>query len=180
MGESDGNGDDRGRKRRRQTRPWEKVTETSTVTSRNTNRLHPDMLIDFTSGFFISTFGTVTVSTPFSIDAFTSSTFALSGSLNLRINFPLLLSTRCHVSPLSSLSLFLSPLIWSTRSSSISTFTSSFFSPGTSALNTCASAVSFQSILAFANNAVSDDRTRSERERRLLLKGMPSKGSHKS
>ncbi|KAF4374294.1 hypothetical protein F8388_002192 [Cannabis sativa] len=53
------------------------------------------------------------------------------------MNFPLLRSTLCHLSFLSSFSTFLSPLMWRTRSSSTSTFTSSFFSPGTSALNTC-------------------------------------------
>ncbi|CAN1167062.1 hypothetical protein LINPERPRIM_LOCUS34581, partial [Linum perenne] len=107
--------------------------------------------IALTSGFLTSTFGTVTVSTPFSIAAFTSSIFAFSGSLNLLTNFPLLLSTLCHVSFLSSFSTFLSPLICSTRSSSTSTFTSSFFIPGRSALNTCASGVSFQSIRVLAN-----------------------------
>jgi len=47
---------------------------------------------------------------------------------------------------LSSFSTFLSPLTWSTLSSSISTFTSSFLSPGRSALNTWASGVSVQSM----------------------------------
>ncbi|CAN0854580.1 hypothetical protein LINGRAHAP2_LOCUS5951, partial [Linum grandiflorum] len=98
-----------------------------------------------TSGFLTSALGTVTVSTPFSIAALTSSILAFSGSLNLLTNFPLLLSTLCHLSFLSSFSTFLSPLICSTRSSSTSTLISSFFSPGRSALNTCASGVSFQS-----------------------------------
>ncbi|CAA6665660.1 unnamed protein product [Spirodela intermedia] len=50
----------------------------------------------FTSGFFTcsSSLGTVTVSTPFSIDARTRFTFAFSGSRNRLRNPPLLLSTR--------------------------------------------------------------------------------------
>ncbi|CAN1150642.1 hypothetical protein LINPERPRIM_LOCUS18089, partial [Linum perenne] len=118
--------------------------------------------IALTSGFLTSALGTVTVSTPFSIDALTSSIFAFSGSLNLLMNFPLLLSTLCHVSFLSSFSTFLSPLICSTRSSSTSTLTSSFFSPGMSALNTCASGVSFQSILVFTKAEFSPPGMRDE------------------
>ena len=122
-----------------------------------------------TSGFFSSTLGTVTVSTPFSMLALTSSIFAFWGNLNLLKNLPLLLSTRCHFSFFSSCSLFLSPLIWRTLPSSTSTFTSSFFSPGRSALKTWASGVSFQSIRALANEEVSCTEVKS-----------PSKGSHMS
>ena len=64
----------------------------------------------------------------------------------------------------------LSPLIWRTLSSSTSNFTSSFFSPGTSALNTFASGVSFQSILVFMNAEGKE-----ERESRLE-KANPWKG----
>ena len=67
-------------------------------------------------------------------------------SLNLLKNLPLLHSTLCHVSFFSSFSTFLSSLIWSTLSSSTSTFASSFLSPGRLALNTRASGVSFQSM----------------------------------
>ncbi|KAG0551797.1 hypothetical protein BDA96_01G454000 [Sorghum bicolor] len=67
--------------------------------------------------------------------------------------------------------------------SSTSTLTSSFFSPGTSALNTCASGVSFQSIRAPAKAAVSE-LVRGNDGKRLLLppepKGKPSKGSQRS
>ncbi|KAI9194282.1 hypothetical protein LWI28_004727 [Acer negundo] len=68
--------------------------------------------------------------------------------LNLLENLPLLRSTRCQVSFLSSLSTFLSPLMRITLLSSTSTYTSSFFIPGRSAFNTCASAVSFRSTCA--------------------------------
>ncbi|KAJ0947545.1 hypothetical protein HanRHA438_Chr01g0016401 [Helianthus annuus] len=61
---------------------------------------------------------------------------AFSGNLNLLVNLPLLLSTRCHLSFLSSFSTFLSPVICKMFPSSTSTFTSSFFIPGRSALNT--------------------------------------------
>lgn len=136
----------------------------------------------FTSGFLTSTLGTVTVSTPSSIAAFTCSTLAFSGNLNLLVNLPLLRSNRCHVSPLSSFSYLLSPLIWRIRSSSTSTFTSSFFSPGTSAFITCAFEVSFQSMFACANDDVSEgnpSRTWSEIDLKLLsVKGKPSKGSN--
>ncbi|XBH85837.1 hypothetical protein VPH35_073645 [Triticum aestivum] len=136
--------------------------------------------MDLTSGFLASSLGTVTVSTPFSMDAFTCSALAFSGSLNLRRNLPLLRSTRCHVSVFSSCSLFRSPLIWRMLPSSTSTFTSSFFSPGTSALNTCATGVSFQSIRAPAKATVSEE----VRGTRLPLpsepKGKPSKGSQRS
>ncbi|VFQ82571.1 unnamed protein product [Cuscuta campestris] len=111
--------------------------------------------MDLTSGFFTSSLGTVTVSTPFSMDAFTWSNFAFSGSRNRRRNLPLLRSRRCHLSSFSSFSLLLSPLICKILPSSTSTFTSSFFSPGRSALNTWLSGVSFQSIRAFANADVS-------------------------
>jgi len=123
----------------------------------------------FTSGFLISSLGTVTVRTPFSIEAFTFSTFAFSGNLNLLKNFPLLRSTRCHLSFLSSFSTFLPPLIWRTLSSWISTFTSSFFSPGMSAVNTCASGVSFQSTRVLTN---------AEFSRADSGKGNSLKGSH--
>lgn len=113
--------------------------------------------MDWTSGFFCSSLGTVTVNTPFSMLAFTCSFLAFSGNLNRRRNFPLLLSTRCHWSFFSSCSLLLSPLIWRTLPSSTSTFISSFFKPGRSALNTCASGVSFQSMGALAKAEVSRD-----------------------
>ncbi|RWR97320.1 hypothetical protein CKAN_02674800 [Cinnamomum micranthum f. kanehirae] len=171
-----------------------------------------------TSGFFTCSLGTVTVSTPFSIAAFTSSTLAFSVHTNIRSTlrkpFPLpstnktpansrrdingfdvwllhLLLRHCNsehpilhssfhlihfgvlwqpespkelaAAPLnavplaffSSCSLLLSPLICRTLPSSSSTFTSSFFRPGRSALNTWASGVSFQSIRALANADVS-------------------------
>uniref|UniRef100_A0A453IF28 Uncharacterized protein n=1 Tax=Aegilops tauschii subsp. strangulata TaxID=200361 RepID=A0A453IF28_AEGTS len=138
--------------------------------------------MDLTSGFLASSLGTVTVSTPFSMDAFTCSALALSGRRNLRRNLPLLRSTRCQVSVFSSCSFFRSPLIWRMLPSSTSTFTSSFFSPGTSALNTCASDVSFQSMRAPAKAAVSEE-VRGTRLPLLLLpepKGKPSNGSKKS
>ncbi|KAI3470827.1 hypothetical protein Pfo_027490, partial [Paulownia fortunei] len=100
------------------------------------------------------TYSTVTVSTPFSMAAFTSSNFAFSGSLNRRRNLPLLLSTRCHLSVVSSCSFILSPLIWRILPSSTSTFTSSS-KPGTSALKTWASGVSFQSMRALENDEAS-------------------------
>jgi len=74
-----------------------------------------------------------------------------------------------------------SPLIWSTLPSSTSTFTSSFFSPGTSALNTWALGVSFQSMRAPANAAASE--SEEMRGKRLPLpepKGKPWKGSQRS
>ncbi|XBI70770.1 hypothetical protein VPH35_065174 [Triticum aestivum] len=139
--------------------------------------------MDLTSGFLAPSLGTVTVSTPLSMVALIWSALASSGSLNRRRNLPLLRSTRCQVSVFSSCSLFRSPLIWSTLPSSTSTFTSSFFSPGTSALNTCASGVSFQSIRAPAKAAVSE-LMRGNEGKRLLLppepKGKPSKGSQRS
>ncbi|KAJ6790977.1 18.1 kDa class I heat shock protein-like isoform X1 [Iris pallida] len=138
------------------------------------------MSMDLTSGFLTTSLGTVTVSTPFSIAAFTWSTFAFSGRRNLLRNFPLLLSTRCHLSFFSSCSLLLSPLIWRTLPSSTSTFTSSFLIPGRSALNTWASGVSFQSKLVLAKAEVSPamlDRGKEE-ERALVTK--LSKGSHRS
>uniref|UniRef100_A0A8R7U7S9 Uncharacterized protein n=1 Tax=Triticum urartu TaxID=4572 RepID=A0A8R7U7S9_TRIUA len=139
--------------------------------------------MDLTSGFLTSFLGTVTVSRPFSMAALIWSALALSGRRNLRRNLPLLRSTRCQVSVFSSCSLFRSPLICSTLPSSTSTFTSSFLSPGTSALNTCASGVSFQSIRAPAKAAVSED-ARGNEGKKLLLppepKGKPSKGSVRS
>uniref|UniRef100_A0A0A8YU32 Uncharacterized protein n=1 Tax=Arundo donax TaxID=35708 RepID=A0A0A8YU32_ARUDO len=135
--------------------------------------------MDLTSGFLASSLGTVTVSTPFSNDALICSVLAFSGSRNRRRNLPLLRSTRCHLSFFSSCSLLRSPLIWRTLPSSISTFTSSFFSPGTSALKTCASGVSFQSMRAPAKAAVSEPEE--VRGNRLpLLKGKPWKGSQRS
>uniref|UniRef100_A0A2P2IR20 Heat-shock protein n=1 Tax=Rhizophora mucronata TaxID=61149 RepID=A0A2P2IR20_RHIMU len=65
----------------------------------------------FTSGLLTSTLGTVTVRTPFSIEALTWSTLAFSGSRNLLRNLPLLRSMRYQVSFLSSFSTFLSPPI---------------------------------------------------------------------
>ncbi|CAI9772958.1 unnamed protein product [Fraxinus pennsylvanica] len=47
-----------------------------------------------------------------------------------------------------------SPLMWSTRPSSTSTLTSSFLSPGRSALKTWASGVSFQPMQALENAEV--------------------------
>jgi len=131
-----------------------------------------------TSAFLTSSLGTVTVRTPFSIEAFTSFIFAFSGNLNLLMNFPLLRSTRCHLSSLSSFSTFRSPLIWRTLSSSTSTLTSSFFSPGMSALKTCASGVSFQSTWVLTNAEFW--RESSEEEERELGKGKSLKGSHTS
>uniref|UniRef100_A0A8R7U7Q6 Uncharacterized protein n=1 Tax=Triticum urartu TaxID=4572 RepID=A0A8R7U7Q6_TRIUA len=108
------------------------------------------------------------------------SDFTLSGSLNRRRNLPLLRSTRCQVSVFCSCSLFRSPLICSTLPSSTSTFTSSFFSPGTSALNTCASGVSFQSMRAPAKAAVSELVVRGKMLPLPEPKGKPSKGSQRS
>ncbi|KAJ6897054.1 hypothetical protein NC651_023060 [Populus alba x Populus x berolinensis] len=111
-----------------------------------------------------SSLGTVTVRTPFSIEALIWSILAFSGSRNLLENLPLLRSTRCHVSFLSSFSTFLCPLIWSTLSSSISTFTSSFLSPGRSALKTWASGVSLQSMRVFTKAGFSRERRGFEEE----------------
>ncbi|BAS70261.1 Os01g0136050, partial [Oryza sativa Japonica Group] len=135
----------------------------------------PEISMAFTSGFLTSALGTVTVSTPFSMLAFTWSTLAFSGSLNRRMNCPLLRSTRCHLSFLSSFSLLRCPLITSTLPSSTSTFTSSFLTPGRSALKTCDSGVSFQSTRALAKAAVSRSEVAGTRERKT-----PSKGSQKS
>ena len=129
----------------------------------------------WTSAFFTSSFGTVTVSTPLSMLALTSFVLAFSSNLNLRRNFPLLLSMRCHLSFFSSWSLLLSPLIWNTLPSSTSTFTSSFFTPGRSTLKTWASGVSFQSIRVLAKAEVSPIVLGMlERE---VLNGKPSKWS---
>uniref|UniRef100_A0A0D9Z548 Uncharacterized protein n=1 Tax=Oryza glumipatula TaxID=40148 RepID=A0A0D9Z548_9ORYZ len=111
--------------------------------------------MDLTSGFLGSSLGTVTVSTPFSMDALICSGLVFSGSRNLRRNLPLLRSTRCHF-------------------------------PGTSALNTCASGVSFQSMRAPAKAAVSEEVPRGKDGKMLPLlllpepKGKPSKGSQRS
>jgi hypothetical protein len=64
------------------------------------------------------------VSMPFSSLAFTWSTLASSSSQNLLSNWPLLRSTRCHRSPLSSFSRLRWLLITSKPPSSSSTFTS--------------------------------------------------------
>ncbi|KAJ8639059.1 hypothetical protein MRB53_015753 [Persea americana] len=136
------------------------------------------MSMALTSGIFTCSLGTVTVSTPFSIAAFTSSTLAFSGNLNRLRKLSLLLSTRCHLSFFSSYSLFLSPLICRTLPYSSSTFTSSFFRPGRSALKTWASGVSFQSIWALANAEVSLPKL--ELVRALLLNGKPRNGSQMS
>ncbi|ERM99333.1 hypothetical protein AMTR_s00108p00101480 [Amborella trichopoda] len=58
--------------------------------------------------------------------AFTASTFAFSGSLNLLRDLPWLLSNLCYLSFFSSISFFLSPLICNTFLSSNSTLTFSF------------------------------------------------------
>lgn len=129
------------------------------------------MAMVLTSGLFTSSLGTVTVRTPFSMVALTCSTLAFSGSRNRLKNLPLLLSTRCHLSFFSSFSLLLCPLIWRTLPSSTSTFTSSFFSPGRSALNTWALGVSFQSIRVFAIAAVSFAKSERGAERDLVVKG---------
>ncbi|WVZ56397.1 hypothetical protein U9M48_006936 [Paspalum notatum var. saurae] len=109
---------------------------TVTVPKEEVKKAEPVIWTGLTSGFLASSLGTVTVSTPFSMDALICSVFAFSGSLNRRRNLPLLRSTLCHLSFFSSCSLLRSPLIWRTLPSSISTLTSSFFSPGTSAVNT--------------------------------------------
>nr|ACU16052.1 unknown [Glycine max] len=131
--------------------------------------IQPLISMVFTSGFLSGTLGTITVSTPFSIEAFTSSTLASSGNQNFLWNFPRPLSTRCHFSFLSSFSTLLSPLMFNTRPSSTSTFTSSFFSPGKSALNTCDSGVSFQSTRAFTKAETS--LSESEGAQMLVEKG---------
>jgi hypothetical protein len=53
-------------------------------------------------------------------------------------------------------------LIWRTLLSSTSTLTFSFFRPGTSALNTCASRVYFSSMCGHANATVSEEEVRDE------------------
>lgn len=147
-----------------------------------TGGTQPEIWMDFTSGFLAASFGTVTVKTPFSIAAFTWSTLESSGSRNLLVKLPWLRSTRCQVSVFSSDSRLLCPLIWRIRPSSTSTFTSSFFSPGTSALKTWEFGVSFQSTLVWRTDDVSAgklDLIWSENERKLPLNGKPSNGSHK-
>ena len=128
-----------------------------------------------TLAVFTSSFGTITVNTPFSMQALTSSILAFSSNPNLRRNLPLLFSTWCHLSFFSSCSLLLSPLIWSILPSSTSTFTSSFLSLGRSALKMWASGVSFQSIRVLAKVEVSP--TMLGMLERVVLKGKPSKGS---
>ncbi|CAL9085514.1 unnamed protein product [Musa acuminata var. zebrina] len=135
--------------------------------------------MDLISGFLTPSLGTVTVSTPFSMAAFTCSTLAFSGRRNLRRNLPQLRSTRCQVSVFSSCSRLRSPLIWRTRPSSTSTLTSSFLSPGRSALNTCASGVSFQSTRAAAKADASPGTVAGEKEREVW-KGKPWMGSQAS
>ena len=120
----------------------------SSMTSSYRVRGQPEISMDLGCGGWGSgCFGTVTVSTPFSMLAFISSTFTFSGSRKRRRNFPRDRSMRCHLSFLCSSSLLRSPLICRTLCpSSNSIFTSSFFKPGRSALKMCASGVSFQSI----------------------------------
>ncbi|KAL9262345.1 hypothetical protein AKJ16_DCAP12333 [Drosera capensis] len=73
---------------------WSRCLITETLTSTRSGRGSKRLDHNWRPlGFFSTTLGTVTVSTPFSIAAFTSSSLAFSGSLNLRRNFPLLLST---------------------------------------------------------------------------------------
>ena len=135
----------------------------------------PEISMALTSGFLTSALGTVTVRTPFSMAAFTSSTFTFSGNLNRLMNGPLLRSTRCHLSFFSSFSTLLSPLICKILPSSTSTFNSSFFTPGRSALKTWASGVSFQSMRVFANDAVSPGTDRAP-----PMNGKSWNGSHRS
>ncbi|GJN05889.1 hypothetical protein PR202_ga23561 [Eleusine coracana subsp. coracana] len=100
-----------------------------------------------TCGFLISSLGTVTVSTPFSMAACTWSVLAPRGSRNRLWNLPLLRSTWRHASSLPASSRAgRSPEMTSTSPSSTSTLASSFFTPGRSTLNTCAAGVSFQSM----------------------------------
>ena len=85
-------------------------------------------MADFGSGGGI--LGTVTVRTPFSMAAFTSSTLVFSGSLKRRRKLPCARSTRCHLSEEEDVSSFLcSPLICNTRPSSTCTFTSCLLRP---------------------------------------------------
>ena len=140
----------------------------------------PVISMALTSGFLTSSLGTVTVKTPFSILALTWSSFAFPGNLNLLKNFPLDLSTLCHLSFFSSLSLLLSPLICKTLPSSNSTLTSSFFRPGRSALKTWASGVSFQSMRVLANAVVSLANSDRGADMAVLVKGKSWKGSQMS
>ena len=130
------------------------------------------------SAFFTSSFGTVIVSTPFSMLALTSSVLVFSGNLNLQRNFTLLLSMRCHLSFFSSYSLLLSPLIWRSLLFSTSTFTSSFFTSGRLALKRWAFGVSFQSIWLLVKAEVSP--TMLGMLKREVLNRKPSKGSQRS
>ncbi|CAL9195902.1 unnamed protein product [Musa hybrid cultivar] len=141
--------------------------------------------MDVMSHFLISALGTVTVSTPSFIAARTWSTLAFSGKRKRCRNLPLLRSTQCQLSVPSSLSIFRSPLIWRIRPSSTSTFSSSFLSPGRSALKTCASGVSFQSTRAPTKAEDSLGKYNGEgrgRERRGVEgpNVKPSRGSHGS
>uniref|UniRef100_A0A9I9EJJ8 Uncharacterized protein n=1 Tax=Cucumis melo TaxID=3656 RepID=A0A9I9EJJ8_CUCME len=104
--------------------------------------------MDLISGFFPSTLGTATVRTPFSMLAFTSSTLAFSGSLNLLMNCPLLRSIPMLFVVFSCCSLLLYPLICRTLPSSTLTLTSCLLIPGSSAVKMWACGVSFQSMLS--------------------------------
>ena len=84
-------------------------------------------MADFGSGGGI--LGTVTVRTPFSMAAFTSSTCVFSGSLKRRRKLPCERSTRCHLSEEDVSSFLCSPLICNTRPSSTCTFTSCLLRP---------------------------------------------------
>nr|GMC51461.1 Proline transporter 1 [Ipomoea batatas] len=114
----------------------------------------PAMLMTLVCFFLSSaTLGTLTLNTPSSKRAFICSKSAFPGRRNWRQNFPEVRSARCHFSPSTSSSAFRSPLIRSTRFSSTSIFTSSFFIPGTSSVITCSLAVSFQSARARARDS---------------------------
>ncbi|ERM96950.1 hypothetical protein AMTR_s00074p00154530 [Amborella trichopoda] len=140
--------------------------------------------MDLTLGFGASNFGNSYSENPTLHGCVHPSTFAFSGSLNLLRNLPWLLSTLCHLSIFSSIS-FLAPLIHSTSPSSNSTLTSSFLSPGRSALNTWALSVSFQLNIAFEKAEAAESLgLKSEKEEMVfVLKGegkKPSKGSQMS
>ena len=100
-------------------------------------------------------FCTVTLSTPSWHTAEIASVLAFSGNTNFLMNFPILLSTLTYFTPSLSSSLFLSPLITSTLSSSIWTFMSPDFKPGISIRNTYEFGYSFTSAgvaaIAFAS-----------------------------
>ena len=143
--------------------------------SKSTSQNFYEISIWRTFGFGFSIFGIVTVSTPSCTCAFTSSGFVFSGRRKRLKKLPWDRSTRCQVSPFCTSSFFLSPLISSVRPSTTCTLTSSFFSPGRSALKMCASGVSRQSICVLATAWVSfancRDGVPSSTEN-------PSKGSH--